>query len=148
MTSPHNRRGSSGRWTEGWADTGFIDLMCLEPEKNATCYYTDPYFKVNKPMKMAEQFDRKYVPISTGTPSLDGIADFSSLLPFLSRLTIFAKWHDSRLVPWKHFVPMDNRFMDFWGIMEYFVGFEGEVVKRRAMMRRRRGLRLRAGVGE
>lgn len=28
---------------------------------------------------------------------------------------------------WKHFVPMDNRFGDFYGIMEYFLGY-GKVV--------------------
>ena len=26
-------------------------------------------------------------------------------------------------------MPIENRFMDFWGIMEYFLGYEGENVK-------------------
>jgi hypothetical protein len=51
----------------------------------------------------------------------------STSLPI--KATIFREWHDSRLVAWKHFVPMDNRFMDFWGIMEYFLGYEGENFK-------------------
>jgi hypothetical protein len=124
------QEGKLGRWTEEWADTGFIDLMCLEPEKDATCYYTDSYFSVNQPMKMAEQFDRKYVPDIDGNSFSGRYRGFllSTSLPI--KATIFREWHDSRLVPWKHFVPMDNRFLDFWGIMEYFVGFEGEVVKR------------------
>jgi hypothetical protein len=35
---------------------------------------------------------------------------------------MFREWHDDRLVAWKHFVPMDNRFDDYYGILEYFIG--------------------------
>lgn len=38
------------------------------------------------------------------------------------KATIFDEWHDSRLVPWKHFIPMDNRFQDIWTILDYFFG--------------------------
>lgn len=50
----------------------------------------------------------------------------STSLPI--KATIFREWHDSRLMPWIHFVPMDNRFMDFYGIMEYFLGYKGKNV--------------------
>ena len=43
----------------------------------------------------------------------------STSLPI--KATIFREWHDSRLVPWKHFVPMDSRFGDYYGIMDYFM---------------------------
>lgn len=34
----------------------------------------------------------------------------ANLLPI--EATIFREWHDARLVPWKHFIPTDNRFYD------------------------------------
>jgi hypothetical protein len=37
------------------------------------------------------------------------------------KATIFNEWHDSRLVPWKHFIPLDNRFGDLWGVLDYFL---------------------------
>lgn len=118
-----------GEWTSRWADTGFVDLMCEIPEPNGTCNYTSPYYKVVPGMKMAEQFDRKFLPDIDGNSFSGRYRGFlmSTSLPI--KATIFREWHDSRLIPWKHFVPMDNRFMDFWGIMEFFVGYEGENIK-------------------
>lgn len=118
-----------GEWTGEWADTAFVDLMCNVPEPNGTCNYTTPYYKVTKGMPMADQFDMKYLPDIDGNSFSGRYRGFlmSTSLPI--KATIFREWHDSRLVPWKHFVPMDNRFMDFWGIMEYFLGYEGESVK-------------------
>ncbi|KAL3426460.1 capsule associated [Phlyctema vagabunda] len=115
-----------GPWIQEWADTGFIDLMCEVAEPNGTCVYTDPYFRVTPGMKMADQFNRKYLPDIDGNSFSGRYRGFlmSSSLPI--KATIFKEWHDSRLVPWKHFVPMDNRFLDFWGIMQYFLGYEGE----------------------
>ena len=40
------------------------------------------------------------------------------------KATIYNEWHDSRLIPWKHFVPFDNTFADIWAIMEYFMGYD------------------------
>ncbi|KAL1890431.1 hypothetical protein Sste5346_008258 [Sporothrix stenoceras] len=36
------------------------------------------------------------------------------------KATIFVEWHDARLQPWVHYVPMDNTFMDIYGILDYF----------------------------
>ncbi len=118
-----------GRWTGEWSDTGFVDLMCQPAEPNGTCNYTSPYYKIIPGMKMADQFNRKYLPDIDGNSFSGRYRGFlmSTSLPI--KATIFREWHDSRLVPWKHFVPMDNRFMDFWGIMEYFLGYEGETTK-------------------
>ncbi|KAL0929330.1 glycosyltransferase family 90 protein (capsular associated protein) [Colletotrichum truncatum] len=38
------------------------------------------------------------------------------------KASIFREWHDSRLIPWKHFVPMDNRYDDLWDVLFYFIG--------------------------
>lgn len=118
-----------GEWVDKWADTGFVDLNCEIQEPNGTCNYTSPYFEVMPGMKMADQFDRKYLPDIDGNSFSGRYRGFlmSTSLPI--KATIFKEWHDSRLVAWKHFVPMDNRFMDFYGIMEYFLGYEGSTVK-------------------
>ncbi|KAG7108179.1 Mitochondrial GTPase 1 like protein [Verticillium longisporum] len=43
----------------------------------------------------------------------------SSSMPLKS--TIYAEWHDDRLVPWVHFVPFDNTYVDLYGIMDHFL---------------------------
>jgi hypothetical protein len=117
-----------GEWVSEWADTGFVDMMCYVPEPNGTCNYTSPYYSIRAGMKMADQFDRKYLPDIDGNSFSGRYRGFlmSTSLPI--KATIFKEWHDSRLVAWKHFVPMDNRFLDFWSIMEYFLGYEGKIV--------------------
>ncbi|TAQ88725.1 hypothetical protein B7494_g2991 [Chlorociboria aeruginascens] len=118
-----------GEWVNEWSDTGFVDLMCSPAEENGTCSYTSPYYDVVPGVKMAEQFQSKYLPDIDGNSFSGRYRGFllSTSLPI--KATIFREWHDSRLVPWKHFVPMDNRFMDFYGIMQYFLGYEGEGIK-------------------
>jgi hypothetical protein len=127
-TSQYNlaaqQEGRLGEWTKEWADTGFVDLMCNDPQENLQCEYTDPYFALTPGMTMADQFDRKYLPDIDGNSFSGRYRGFlmSTSLPI--KATIFREWHDSRLMPWVHFVPMDNRFGDFWGIMEYFLGYK------------------------
>ncbi|KAG5949368.1 hypothetical protein E4U53_005900 [Claviceps sorghi] len=116
--------GKLGDWVNEFANVSFIDLMCAPPQ-DRHCSYTDFYFKITNSMKMAEQFDHKFVPDIDGNSFSGRYLGFlrSTALPIKS--TIFREWHDSRLVPWKHFVPMDNRFLDYFGIMEYFLGYQG-----------------------
>lgn len=122
--------GKLGKWVAEWSDTGFVDLMCHVPEPPlGTCNYTSPFFSISPGMKMGDQFNRKYLPDIDGNSFSGRYRGFllSTSLPI--KATIFKEWHDSRLIPWKHFVPMDNRFMDFYGIMQYFLGYEGESIK-------------------
>ncbi|OAQ71611.1 endoplasmic reticulum-resident kdel protein [Purpureocillium lilacinum] len=118
------RDGKLGEWLNEWSDVGFIDLSCDPPQKGR-CNYTDFYFHPVKGLKMAEQFGSKYLPDIDGNSFSGRYLGFlrSTSLPIKS--TIWREWHDSRLVPWKHFVPMDNRFTDYYGIMEYFLGYQG-----------------------
>ena len=118
-----------GAWMASWSDTGFVDLNCEPQEPNGTCKYTSPYFDVISGVKMAAQFDAKYLPDIDGNSFSGRYRGFlmSTSLPI--KATIFKEWHDSRLIPWKHFVPMDNRLLDFWGIMQYFIGYEGKNTK-------------------
>lgn len=117
-----------GKWTSEWANTGFVDLQCSPSGEHGRCPYTNDYFKVIEGMKMGKQFNWKYLPDIDGNSFSGRYRGFlmSSSLPI--KATIFREWHDSRLFAWKHFVPMDNRFMDFHGIMEYFLGYTGETV--------------------
>ncbi|KID99658.1 Lipopolysaccharide-modifying protein, partial [Metarhizium majus ARSEF 297] len=127
-----------GPWVDEFADVGFIDLMCNTPDQGNNCNYTDFYFKPMEGIKLTEQFNYKFLPDIDGNSFSGRYLGFlrSTSLPIKS--TIFREWHDSRLVPWKHFVPMDNRFTDYYGIMEFFRGYQGrnahdEAAKRIAM---------------
>ncbi|KAH0529372.1 hypothetical protein TsFJ059_004126 [Trichoderma semiorbis] len=116
--------GKLGEWIDQWANISFTDLSCTPPQ-NGKCNYTSHYFKPTKGMKMAEQFDSKYIPDIDGNSFSGRYLGFlrSTSLPI--KATVWHEWHDSRLVAWKHFVPMDSRFIDYYGIMEYFLGYEG-----------------------
>ncbi|KAI9885910.1 MAG: hypothetical protein M1823_002283 [Watsoniomyces obsoletus] len=117
--------GKLGEWTGQFCDAAFMDLLCWEAEPDMGCRYTGEYYQLVKAMPMAEQFRYKYLPDLDGNSFSGRYRGFlrSNSLPI--KATIFKEWHDSRLVPWKHFVPMDNRYLDFHGILEYFLGYPG-----------------------
>lgn len=106
-------------------DVGFTDLFCDEAGENGSCWYLDNDYSVLPPVSMSEQFNYKYLPDIDGNSFSGRYRAFllSTSLPI--KATIYREWHDSRLVAWKHFIPMDNRFTDYYGILEYFRGFEG-----------------------
>ena len=106
-------------------DIAFTDLMCEIPEADSTCFYTSDEFKVAEKLPLKQQFGYKYLPDIDGNSFSGRYRAFllSTSLPI--KATMYREWHDSRLVAWKHFVPMDNRFHDFYGIMEFFRGFDG-----------------------
>ncbi|KAK3385213.1 glycosyltransferase family 90 protein [Podospora didyma] len=114
-----------GEWISSWADVGFVDLMCSEgePGREGYCNYTDPYFSIAFSLTMAQQFQYKYLPDIDGNSFSGRYLGFlrSTSLPI--KATLWREWHDARLVAWKHFVPMDSRFGDWFGIMEYFLGY-------------------------
>lgn len=62
----------------------------------------------------------------------DGAGMSGRLLPFLqSRSCVFRasairQWFDERLTAWRHFVPVDPRMHDVWGLIAYFGGVLGE----------------------
>lgn len=120
---PGQPRTHLGGWVDSWADVAFVDLMCSEEEPNGQCYYTSPHFSVQEGIRLADQFNWKYLPDIDGNSFSGRYLGFlrSTSLPI--KATVYKEWHDSRLVAWKHFVPMDNRYGDWWGIMEYFLGY-------------------------
>lgn len=134
LSALKTKPSSLGEWISEKANVGFDHLMCAPwvwsvLGNGKRCAYLDPYFKAQDRIPMGEQFEFKYVPDIDGNSYSGRYRAFlkSTSLPIKS--TIWSEWHDSRLVAWKHFVPMDNTFVDFWGIMEYFLGYgsrEGE----------------------
>ena len=106
-------------------DIAFTDLMCDIPEADSTCFYTSNEFKIAETLHLQQQFDYKYLPDIDGNSFSGRYRAFllSTSLPI--KATLYREWHDSRLIAWKHFVPMDNRFGDFYSIMAYFRGFDG-----------------------
>ena len=125
------KEGRLGEWVSQWTEVGLTDLFCrdnIEPApEGGHCPYTDDQFEIVLGQTMAVQFGFKYLPDIDGNSFSGRYLGFlrSTSLPIKS--TLWREWHDSRLVAWKHFVPMDNRFEDFYGIMEYFLGYEDSV---------------------
>lgn len=123
--SPEAESGSLGKWIKPWSDVGVVHLLChppAPPKGGKWCSYTNPYFRVEKPMPMVDQYGYKYLPDIDGNSFSGRYRGFLGSTSLPIKATIYQEWHDSRLVPWKHFVPMDNTFIDIYGIMEYFVG--------------------------
>lgn len=109
-------------WVRTWSDAAVVHLLCFPETDPPRCRYTDPYFSVAKAMPMSEQYAYKYLPDIDGNSFSGRYRGFLGSTSLPIKATIYKEWHDDRLVPWKHFVPMDNTFMDVYGIMEYFVG--------------------------
>ncbi|KAF4584052.1 lipopolysaccharide-modifying protein [Ophiocordyceps camponoti-floridani] len=124
------RRGRLGEWVSTWADAGFVEALCEPPEDVETipqpptrfCRWLRPEFSVASSVPMKDMYDYKFLPDVDGN-SFSG--RFRALLLSTSlplKATIYAEWHDYRLIPWVHFVPMDNSFMDLYAIMDYLMG--------------------------
>lgn len=113
---------SLGEWVDDFADAEFVHLLCFPDPKPPHCDYTDPWFHVANGMAMQEQYSFKYLPDIDGNSFSGRYRGFLGSTSLPIKATIYDEWHDSRLVPWIHFVPMDNTFVDIYGIMEYFLG--------------------------
>ncbi|KAI9738388.1 MAG: hypothetical protein M1834_008891 [Cirrosporium novae-zelandiae] len=122
MGKKHNHLGD---WLDSFSDVSFVDLFCHGVEARDGCNHTEHYFSTSPGIPMATQFKTKYLPDIDGNSFSGRYRSFllSTSLPIKS--TLFREWHDTRLIPWVHFVPMDNRYGDFYGIMEYFLGYKG-----------------------
>ncbi|OAL47092.1 hypothetical protein IQ07DRAFT_515895 [Pyrenochaeta sp. DS3sAY3a] len=130
----HLRSQTGGRlaeWVNGWADAAFTDLKCVAQDEQGSCTYLNDYFSVSQDTHKRED-SYKYA-VAVDDDSGDDRGSFTrSLLAGRAtlRASIYKKWYDSRLTPWLHFVPMDNTFVDLYGIMEYFLGSSGRISKR------------------
>ncbi|KAI9856604.1 MAG: hypothetical protein M1813_008864 [Trichoglossum hirsutum] len=121
------KAGRLGDWIATFADVTFTGLPCPDRE-DEVCPHTTPHFSTAAATPFAEQFQSKYLIDIDGNSFSGRYRSFllSSSMPI--KATLFREWHDSRLVPWRHFVPMDNRYGDLLGIMEYFLGVDEEIL--------------------
>lgn len=121
-------------WLDNYTDVGFVHLRCYPPPSWFTgngqdCPYNGGFYTVKPMVNSIEAYRYKYQPDVDGA-SYSGryrALLHSNSLPV--KATIYDEWHDSRLVPWRHFVPMDNTFVDWWGVMEYFLGYDPAAVE-------------------
>ena len=115
-------------------DTGFVHLVCSPyVEADPHCPYTDPYFAVVPGMPMKDMYNFKYLPDIDGNSFSGRYRGFllSTSLPI--KATVYNEWHDSRLFPWVHFVPMDISYFDVYGILQYFLRGRDHVARRIAL---------------
>ncbi|KAI6277390.1 hypothetical protein MCOR27_006021 [Pyricularia oryzae] len=117
--------GKLSQWVAEWSNMAFTDLNCQPQEPEGRCSYTGHAFELGKGLMLAEMFEYKFLPDIDGNSFSGRYLGFlkSTSLPIKS--TLFREWHDSRLVAWKHFVPLDARFGDWHAIIEYFLGYTG-----------------------
>ncbi|RPA98100.1 hypothetical protein L873DRAFT_1051969 [Choiromyces venosus 120613-1] len=108
-------------FSEKYTDVGFPELAWCVPDNK--CGWLHSFLKeVNATSSLTDQFLNKYL------PDIDGHSFSGRWHAWLKsrslgiKATIFREWHDSRLFAWQHFVPMDNRFDDFYTIITYFIG--------------------------
>lgn len=115
---PRRRDGTMGEWLSQHADAGFVELLCFP--RDGDCSYLSKYFHEVESKPMEQQYTNKFMPDVDGnsfSARYRGLL-LSTSLPIKS--TIYAEWHDDRLQPWLHFVPMDNTLQDLYGILDYF----------------------------
>lgn len=118
--------GTIGDWLQTFANVSFNNLECFpmarDEEGRQTdlgCAHTNEYFSVSEMVPMTEQYGYKYLPDVDGHSYSARWRGFlrSSSCPL--KATVYAEWHDDRLVPWVHFVPFDSSYQDLWA--EYFL---------------------------
>ncbi|KAI1382709.1 glycosyltransferase family 90 protein [Hypoxylon trugodes] len=115
---PRRRKATIGTWLEKFSNAGFVNLLCFPEDSN--CAYVRPYLSEVQGIPMKEQYKYKFMPDVDGNSFSARFRGFllSTSLPI--KATIYAEWHDDRLVPWLHFAPMDNIFQDLYAILDYF----------------------------
>ncbi|TEA17614.1 Beta-1,2-xylosyltransferase 1 [Colletotrichum sidae] len=110
-----------GEFLSGFADVGFTHLSCgPNSDRRRECAWLSPHMSVVNATPMATQFASKFLPDADGYSFSGRFRAFllSTSLPL--KATVYAEWHDDRLVPWLHFVPLDNTFQDLYGVLDFF----------------------------
>jgi Glycosyl transferase family 90 len=116
-------------WIRSLSNAAFTWLVCFPATRDYGCNYTGSWYRRGGEMPLYRMFQAKYLPDVDGNSFSGRYRAFlkSNSLPI--KATIYNEWHDDRLVAWKHFVPMDNTFVDLWAILEYFVSHDDSAQK-------------------
>ncbi|OAA37175.1 Lipopolysaccharide-modifying protein [Metarhizium rileyi] len=112
--------GNLGSFADQVADAAFVKLCA----PNECAFYNDT-FSTTKHIPMKKQYQYKFLPDVDGNSFSARFRGFlrSTSLPLKS--TIYAEWHDDRLMPWVHFVPFDNTFQDLYPLLDFFSDKDG-----------------------
>ncbi|RDA87920.1 hypothetical protein CP532_1722 [Ophiocordyceps camponoti-leonardi (nom. inval.)] len=113
--SGRRKRRQLGAWIQRFADAAFVHL-CPPGE----CDFVEPFFRPSDQIPMQTQYEHKILPDADGNSFSARFRGFLRSTSLPVKATIYAEWHDDRLIPWAHFVPMDNTFQDLYAILEYF----------------------------
>ncbi|KAL9110527.1 MAG: hypothetical protein Q9227_004885 [Pyrenula ochraceoflavens] len=109
------------QWLRRVSNVAFTYLVCFPATGDWTCPYSGPWYSRGDSMRLDQMYQSRYL------LDVDGNSFSGRYLAFLRsnslpiKASIYSEWHDSRLIPWKHFVPMDNSFVDIWSILEFFM---------------------------
>jgi hypothetical protein len=109
-----------GDFAKKYFDVGFTEAWACIPN----CSFYEGVWTYKKPMAFTDLFQAKYL------VDVDGHSFSGRWRAFLQskslglKATIFREWHDSRLFPWSHFVPLDNRYHELYALMTYFIGLD------------------------
>ena len=117
--SDRQAHGELGAWINNFADTGFVHIC------NDGCEWMDPYYHTLESKPMKEQYQYKFLPDADGNSFSARFRGFMRSTSLPLKATIYAEWHDDRLVPWLHFVPLDNTFRDLYPILEFLGDGDG-----------------------
>jgi hypothetical protein len=112
-------------WLQQTADAGFTDTMCSSEATTKACQAMSQRFRTASPLAMKTQYRWKYLPDIDGNSLSGRFQAFLTSNSCVMKTTIFKEWHEHRLMPWVHFVPLDITLQDLWSTMAYFLGFAG-----------------------
>jgi len=118
-------RVALANWLQNTADVAFTDTMCPPKATTNACHAMSHQFRTSIPLYMKAQYHWKYLPDIDGNSLSGRFRAFLTSNSCVMKATIFKEWHDHRLMPWVHFVPLDITLRDLWSTMAYFLGFAG-----------------------
>jgi len=110
-------------WLANVADAGFTDTFCPPSDTTKGCKGMTSHFKRASPIAMKKQHNWKYLPDIDGNSLSGRFRAFLTSNSSPMKATVFKEWHDNRLMPWVHFIPLDITLRDLWSTMAYFLGF-------------------------
>ncbi|PGH04297.1 hypothetical protein AJ79_07144 [Helicocarpus griseus UAMH5409] len=119
------KQGNISPFLLNHTDASFVHLVCFPAQPGPDCPYTSPHLNTTPGIPMDKQYKNKYLADLDGNSFSGRYRGFllSTSLPL--KATLYNEWHDTRLVPWVHFVPLDSTFVDVYGVLEYFLAGEG-----------------------
>ncbi|KAI0397973.1 capsular associated protein [Xylariaceae sp. FL0594] len=118
------KEGKLGEWLSSVTNVGLTNLECFPSQDGNGCLHLDPYMSAQETIHMKDQYNYKFLPDVDGNSYSGRFRAFMRSTSLVLKSTIYSEWHDDRLVPWVHFVPFDSTYVDFYAIIEYYLGHD------------------------